>query len=405
MKLYPSMLKWAFALFVVLCTSLYTMLAAASGPVVTRYFSGVWEQTEQESQGLFLQIVEQSDGSKDGAAYWYTYGEDLTSAWYVGVGPVEGNQVLLKLYTAFGVDFMQPDSPVDATVEEIGTMVLTFQNCNKGSAVFETNQDDLGSGEFPIRRLTKLYHSRCSGGISDDTPSDVKPVILHVKLLPARDDIGGKAMAKFKEQADRSEFSVEAEDVPDGFYQLEVCGENEGEMTVAGGEGELAFRSPEEEGTPLLIFEPRDCLIELLDLDGVALSTGDAVLGDKQTGQGDDHPGNGHGHDNFSIEMDLDNASVYPDGSAEAELKSRGDHIEFEVEIEDVPTGLYALFVEGVEVGQIEVVDVDGDISGELEFRDPEEPGTALLDFNPRGKNIEIFEGATLIFDGVFPSA
>jgi hypothetical protein len=377
-----------------------TLNASASSPVVTRYFSGVWDQPDHASQGLMVQIVEQQDGSKDGAVYWFTYDGDLKTAWYAGVGPVEGNQIFLTLYTAFGVDFMQAEGPVEASVEEIGTMTLTFQNCNRGVAEFETVDEAVGSGEFRIRRLTKMYHSRCSGGISDDTPSDARPVVLHVRLLPVRDDISGEVMAKFKHQADRSEFSLEAEEgVTDGTYQLEVCGENRGELVVTAGEGELKFRSPEEDGAVLLTFDPQNCPIELLDDSGVALSTGEAVLGDKQTGEGKDKDRG----DKTELEVDLDNFGIYPDGSAEAELEIADDHSEFKVKLKDVPVAFYPLQVDGVEVGQIEVVDMDGKLRGELKFRDPEEAGTPLLDFDPRGKAVDVLEGGVVIFGVVFP--
>jgi hypothetical protein len=295
---------------------------------------------------------------------------------------------------------MQAEGPVEASVEEIGTMTLTFQNCNRGVAEFETVDEAVGSGEFRIRRLTKMYHSRCSGGISDDTPSDARPVVLHVRLLPVRDDISGEVMAKFKHQADRSEFSLEAEEgVTDGTYQLEVCGENRGELVVTAGEGELKFRSPEEDGAVLLTFDPQNCPIELLDDSGVALSTGEAVLGDKQTGEGKDKDRG----DKTELEVDLDNFGIYPDGSAEAELEIADDHSEFKVKLKDVPVAFYPLQVDGVEVGQIEVVDMDGKLRGELKFRDPEEAGTPLLDFDPRGKAVDVLEGDVVIFGVVFP--
>jgi hypothetical protein len=401
MKVSISMMKWAFALSVLLWTTLHTLNASAADPVVTRYFSGVWNQPHQANQGLMLQIAAQPDGGRVGAAYWFTYDGDLKTAWYAGVGPIEGNQIFLTLYTAFGVDFMQPANPVAGSVEEIGTLTLTFQNCNRGHAEFETNLEAVGSGDFPIRRLTKMYHSRCSGGISDDTPSDAKPVVLHVRLLPVRDDITGEAMAKFKQQADRSEFSVEAEEVTDGTYQLEVCGENRGVLEVAGGEGELEFRSPEEDGTELLTFEPEDCVIELLDTDGVALSTGDAVLGDKQTGHDKDKDDDGE--ETLEIEVDMDNTGIFPDGSGEAEFEIEGDHSEFKVKIKDVPIAFYPLHVDGLEVGQIEVVDQNGKLRGELKFRDPEEPGTPLLDFDPRLKTIDVLDAGDIIFTVFFP--
>jgi hypothetical protein len=47
----------------------------------------------------------------------------------------------------------------------------------------------------------------------------------------------------------------------------------------------------------------------------------------------------------------------------------------------------------------------DGSVEGELEFRNPVEPGKHLLDFDPRGQQIDVLEGATVILEKLFPSS
>ena len=62
--------------------------------------------------------------------------------------------------------------------------------------------------------------------------------------------------------------------------------------------------------------------------------------------------------------------------------------------------------VDGVEVGVIAVVDDDGDFEGKIKFKDPVEPDTLLLDFDPLGKLIEVLNGdASVILSGQFPEA
>ena len=56
------------------------------GFMVTRHFTGAWDQIDQESQGLLLEVIEQGDDSRRAVAYWYTYGEDRKTAWYLGIG-------------------------------------------------------------------------------------------------------------------------------------------------------------------------------------------------------------------------------------------------------------------------------------------------------------------------------
>ena len=76
----------------------------AGDPLITASFSGIWDQPEQESQGIILQIGEQLDAEgvekKVGIAYWFTYGPDLQTSWYLGVGDINGHQIDLVLYTA-----------------------------------------------------------------------------------------------------------------------------------------------------------------------------------------------------------------------------------------------------------------------------------------------------------------
>ena len=85
-------------------------------------------------------------------------------------------------------------------------------------------------------------------------------------------------------------------------------------------------------------------------------------------------------------------------------LEPRADRTDFSVEIEDVPEGGYPLRVGGQIEGVIPVtIRQDGSIEGELEFRNPVEPGKILLDFDPRGQVIEVLDGATVILETTFP--
>jgi hypothetical protein len=47
----------------------------------------------------------------------------------------------------------------------------------------------------------------------------------------------------------------------------------------------------------------------------------------------------------------------------------------------------------------------DGSIQGELEFRNPVEPGKLPLDFDPRGQQIDVLDGGTVILETLFPSS
>ncbi len=292
-------LKWVIP-FSIIFTLLFSTLAFAWKPMITSSFSGIWDQPEQESQGIILQIGEQDGDEKVGIAYWFTYGPDLNTQWYLGVGPVTGNEIEMTLYTASDIGFMAANLEGDENVQPIGTLNLTFHNCNKGTASYMLDEMlegeevvvEADEGEFPIKRISSIYHQRCSGGISDDTPKHGKPLDLDVDLLPVAEDSNAKGKAKFWERTDRVDFKVAVENLDDGTYTLEICGgEDEAvqfDLPVAMGEGELEFRSPleNEEDKLDLNFDPRDCKIEVLSGADVVLTSGDEVLSEKTNGKG-----------------------------------------------------------------------------------------------------------------------
>jgi hypothetical protein len=388
-------------------------IATADDIVVTRGFTGLWDQPEHESQGINLQIVGRAGGGKAGVAYWFTYGDDMRSAWFIGIGPVNGNRIEMVLYEASDIGFLQSAQPGNDRVQEIGTMVMEFSSCDDGLVNFDTNIPAIDSGAFPVERLSGLHNMRCSGGISDDTPADKMIEEQRIPLSPARAGITGSGHADFKERPDRTEFSVEAEDLADGSYRIFVGGVDRGELVVNLGVGETEYRSPAEPGKILLTFDPRGEEIAVHDNAGAVLTSGDAVIPGDDNGGGDGgnggDDGNGGGNMDFGqveIEVDLNNTGVYPAASGDARLRPREDRTDFSVEIEDVPVGAYGLRVGGVNVGTIQVVvRQDGSIEGELEFRNPVEPGKSLLDFDPRGQQIDVLDGSDVILETRFPTS
>jgi len=408
MRNFQMIIRIVFTLFVLTWGIAVTIPTSAADLVVTRYFSGLWDQPRQESQGIMLQIIDQEeDGKKKAVAYWFTYGANLHTAWYMAIGLVEGDQVVMKLYTSEGVEFMEADLPGNDSVYSVGSLILSFHNCNKGMASYDIEGN--GSGEFEIKKLAGLYNSRCSGGISDDTPSNAKPIQMEVDLGPARDGITGKGKAKFWERVDRSDFHVSAEDIPDNIYDIMICDPliKVGTLTVAGGEGQTQFRSPGAAVKELLSIDPRGCVIELHDGFSAVLTSGEDVLAEKD--KGNSGGGNGGGNGKMEIEIDLYNTGVYPEAEGVASYVEKNNSIEFEVEIKGVPMDAYplSLWVESFFRGEIYVVadhdDDDDNLKGKLRFSNPQKEERELLDFDPRGQMIEVYGGGKLIFDDFFP--
>jgi hypothetical protein len=390
-------IKPKLGLGVVFFFSLFLSISVlADNLLITRSFSGIWDQPQQQNQGFVLHIGENPDDVKVGVAYWYTYGENQPT-WLVGIGDVNGNEINMKLYTVSGLSFMAEAMADSADVDEVGTLDLKFRNCNQGQAYYDTPEEIIGAGEFPIKRLNSIYRMRCSGGISDDTKAGGKPLQLEVDL----DGDSGAGKAKFWEREDRSDFKVEVEGLADKTYTLRVCGTpQDGDLVVTDGEGELAYRSPENDGQLLLTFDPRDCLIEVLDGDTVILTSGEDFLAEKTMGKPDKNDKEG-----TKVEIDLDSTEVIEGAEGEAEYEDYADEKEFEVEIENVPAGSYTLRVGGDEKGSIEVVEDDGDFEGKIKFTNPQSADTLELNFDPTGQLIEVLNSdLAVILKAVFPA-
>ena len=402
------------------------------GMIVTRHFSGIWDQVDQEAQGLAIQVVEQFDDSRKSVAYWYTYGADRKSAWFVGTGDLVDNRIELELFESGDVGFMQDNDPASDSVESIGTMVIVFESCDRGAVTFDTSDDEMGSGSFRIERLLEIMNTHCTGGISDDMHIDGMFGEQYLALEPAREGINGEGRAQYEDFPGHMEFEVKVENLPDGNYHLHVGMRNRGDFMVSEGRGEIKYASPAEDGHMPLNFDPRGKRIEVYDDREVVLSSFDNMMeeddhghhgrGDGDHGEGghdydcdsDSHHGRGMGMggpdcvedgDYIEIEVELENTGVLPGAEGEAEWEMNSSRVEFSVEVEDVAEGSYGLEVAGVERGTIEAFRMhDGDVHGRIKFRDPEVPGREPLDFDPRGQMIEILQDEQVILEVQFPS-
>jgi hypothetical protein len=397
--------------------------------MVTRHFTGIWDQVDQQSQGIALQVVEQLDDSRRAVAYWYTYGDDRKTAWYIGIGDLVANRVEMELFESTDVGFMQEKAPGVDPVNRIGTMTITFESCQIGEVSFETNQPEVGSGSFRIERLLEVMNTHCSGGISDDMHADAMFGAQVVELTASRNGITGDGYARYEDFPGHSEFTVHVQGLPDGDYRLFVGTEDRGALLVSGGSGELRFASPAEDGKMMLNFDPRGVRIEVRDAEGAILSSFDELLEmdyHHHAGMGGsdgDHnfdceygPGSGHGMggmegmhhcvddgDSLDIRADLDATAALPGARGSAVWDMNSSRIQFSVEIENVPAGLYTLNVGGENVGVIEAVQMHFGVYGHIAFRDPESYGMRHLDFEPRGETIRVLQEDSVILEADFP--
>ena len=189
------------------------------GMIVTRHFTGIWDQVDQEAQGIALQVVEQLDDSRRAVAYWYTYGADRKPTWFIGVGELVDDRIELELFESTGVGFMQHAMPGNDTVAPVGTMTIGFQSCQSGEVTFVTDHPEVGSGSFRIERLLGIMNTHCSGGISDDMFADTLYGTQRIGLLPARQGVTGEGHARYVDYPGHMEFELEVDGLPDGTHK------------------------------------------------------------------------------------------------------------------------------------------------------------------------------------------
>jgi hypothetical protein len=394
--------------------------------MVTRGFSGAWDQIDQESQGVNIQIIAQDDDSRVALAYWYTYGSDRKSAWYLGIGQIIEDHIDFDLYHSEDVGFLEDGKPGNDSVQSIGTMNISFQSCSRGVVTFDTDHPEVGNGSFNIERLTEIRNMHCSGGISDDTDTMGMFGEQRIELLSAREGITASGHAFYEIAPGRSHFEIETEDLPDGDYHLYVGMHDRGEFTVSGGRGKLEFSSPMETGRRLLSFDPLGMQIRIHDGAGEVLSSFDGIFERGSQGHYGDHDhdfdcqsetGSGMGHggshgmndcvedgEAIEIEIDLTNTGQLPGAQGEAEWEMTTSHIEFYVEIENIPAGNYPLVVGGAEVGIIVAREMrHSGVFGRIKFRDPQTYNGYHLDFDPRGQTIEVMRQGNVILMVNFP--
>ena len=204
----------------------------------------------------------------------------------------------------------------------------------------------------------------------------------------------------------QSKVKISVSKLAAGTYDVILDGAVVDTLVVnAKGKGNVQHRSrpasKKTSATPLL-YDPRGGTISIA-------SAGTTVL------EGDVPETPEEGQQHIEIEADLENLGVIA-GEAEASFEARSGRMQFEVEVEDVPTGVYDLLVDGMKVGEIHVgigneghIEFDsipevGDDDDEGEEDEGEGGLDNLLTFDPRGKTITIAQNGTDLFSSVFPT-
>ncbi len=108
--------------------------------------------------------------------------------------------------------------------------------------------------------------------------------------------------------------------------------------------------------------------------------------------------------DRIEIEIALHRATGAPPAAkGKLRFRDRGSRQDARAEIEQVPLGNYEFFVGGVLRATAEVVNTARGTEGEVQFRNPVEPGKVLLDFDPRGELVEWKFNGDVVLTSQFP--
>jgi hypothetical protein len=380
-----------------LAAATMTLFAAALAPsahavTITRGFAGLWHDSSGANRGFSAEVVDTAAG-KQLNAYWITTDAAGKPVWIIGQGAAVGNRAVLDAVTS---------TSSAGSARAWGQLTVSFDDCSHGTVQFAPTDTRQARGQTTIARLTDDSAQSCTGGISDDravSSHDGRIVQFFTNTGVAP---GAHGRARFEERSDRTDFNVEVEHLPIGTYSLIVDGVERATLDVAtsaeGTETEVEFRSPVEPGKILLDFDPRGKEVDIVQ-NGTTFLT---EVFPTEAGNGGGHGGGGQGGGIQQYNLRVENGHDGPE--MHARLEDRPNSIDFSVELEHVAIGSYVLNVGGSDRGTIDVVAVGGGAEGEIEFRDPPEPGHLTLDFDPRGQVVEILQNGAALVSGTFPT-
>jgi hypothetical protein len=119
--------------------------------------SGSWFDTSHNGEGFVLHWL-----SRDQAIVtWYTYDSEGNQYWMIGVGQHEDGEIVFsELQSTRGARFGEAFDPEDVERFSWGSLTMEL-NCSAGSAQYDSQIAEFGSGAFDLNRLTLLKRPDC----------------------------------------------------------------------------------------------------------------------------------------------------------------------------------------------------------------------------------------------------
>jgi len=307
-----------------------------------------------------------------------------------------------------------PSGAYDVTVDGtlIGQLVMNDEDEPEGEQEWETNANDEDELPLTIEVIGKpVTVSR--GGIvffSGTVPTPPDGTGTPPVVTPGSDDlIPGPAAPAAASGGIEAEFGaagaisleIEAEDIPDGDYEIYIGDERRALMTVTAGHGKVRWdTSPQtDRGELPLDFAAAGLPVSIRQGENVFF-TGTVPAAGPGVGDGDDDNGTPPAPGVVSL---TPTAAAPAAAKAEAELEFGVAGVaSLEVELEDLPAGDYEVLIGDTVRGTITVT------AGNGKARWDDEPqtdrGEMLLDFAAAGMTVTVRQGETVFFTGTLPA-
>jgi hypothetical protein len=128
-------------------------VASLAAVPITAAFTGAWYDPAQSGHGLLIEVL---PGDRL-LAYWFAFTPDAQQAWFGGVGAIVGNQALIYAGRGQGGRWIPSFDPAHYTLEQWGTLTITFVDCNHGRVDFygAGNSSMWSSGFMELTRLAQ----------------------------------------------------------------------------------------------------------------------------------------------------------------------------------------------------------------------------------------------------------
>jgi hypothetical protein len=158
---------------VILISLLFSANLMANLILVDGGATGQWYNPDRDGEGLFVEIVEQSDGSNIIAISWFTYDQFGEQMWLTGQAAItqEAIKVSVPVIVTGGPIFGPDYDKDDLSADPWGTIEVQFQTCDMGNMTY-TSSIGFGSGAIDLTRITNVVGVNCV-----EPPPETEPVI------------------------------------------------------------------------------------------------------------------------------------------------------------------------------------------------------------------------------------